>query len=123
MTYTMNGSCPKCGSPTWLPTIWMSVLPPPTHYTCNCFPTAPKTYYTTNTCTFDNKINPLDNLFNELKKEGMVEELPVKKFTPPSLEQSQVQHCLQELEKLKKRVSELEKENNKLKTIKKLLND
>jgi hypothetical protein len=33
---TIVGSCPKCGAPIYSPTVWMSILPPPPIYTCNC---------------------------------------------------------------------------------------
>jgi len=31
------GSCPKCGAPIYsMDEGWMSILPPPVHYTCCC---------------------------------------------------------------------------------------
>jgi len=36
--YTQAGTCPKCGAPIYVPTVWHGVLPPPPVYTCQCTP-------------------------------------------------------------------------------------
>lgn len=33
---TQVGSCPKCGAPIYVPTMWHSIMPPPPIYTCSC---------------------------------------------------------------------------------------
>ena len=38
MGYTQVGTCSKCGAPIYCPTTWWSILPPPSHHSCNCFP-------------------------------------------------------------------------------------
>lgn len=47
--YTIVGSCPKCGSPVYTPTMWNSVLPPPSMYSCGC--RGEQNYYVTTTNT------------------------------------------------------------------------
>ena len=50
--HTQTGACPKCGSPIYSPSSWMSITPPPSYHTCGCFVTAPiQTTITTNTTT------------------------------------------------------------------------
>lgn len=34
--WTQVGSCPGCGAPIYVPTVWHGVTPPPPHYTCEC---------------------------------------------------------------------------------------
>jgi len=38
MSYTIIGSCPKCGAPIYCPTVWHGITPPPTSYSCWCHP-------------------------------------------------------------------------------------
>ena len=33
---TQVGSCPKCGAPIYVPSIWHGITPPPNEYTCGC---------------------------------------------------------------------------------------
>ena len=46
--WSQAGSCPKCGAPMWLPTVWQSILPPPVTRTCSCFPSRVSTTDSTN---------------------------------------------------------------------------
>ncbi len=34
--YTQTSTCPKCGAPIYVPTMWHAVTPPPSSYSCNC---------------------------------------------------------------------------------------
>lgn len=38
--YTTISSCRRCGAPIYTYSTWMSIAPPPTYYSCNCFPQA-----------------------------------------------------------------------------------
>lgn len=47
--YTQVGSCPKCGSPVYAPSMWGSILPPPSTPSCSCNSDGrPKTKWSTN---------------------------------------------------------------------------
>jgi hypothetical protein len=48
MSYTIVGHCPKCGAPIYAPTVYHSILPPPSTPSCGCVPQA-RTVTTTNT--------------------------------------------------------------------------
>ena len=47
--YTQVGTCPRCGAPIYSPSVWMSILPPPSIPSCSCFPQAQTVTYTTHT--------------------------------------------------------------------------
>lgn len=36
MSWTKVGSCPSCGAGIYVPKMWMGILPPPPHFTCDC---------------------------------------------------------------------------------------
>lgn len=36
--YSIVGSCPQCGAPIYVPSIWSGVIPPTPQYSCNCPP-------------------------------------------------------------------------------------
>ncbi len=56
--WTQSGSCPKCGAPIYVPTVWHGVTPPPPRYTCNC---NPQTYsVTTNNTSNQSSIDDKD---------------------------------------------------------------
>lgn len=38
MSYAVVGHCPKCGAPIYVPSVWISITPPPNTYSCNCIP-------------------------------------------------------------------------------------
>lgn len=48
--YSTAGSCPKCGSPIFVPSVWNSVLPPPVTKSCYC--------------VVDNNLNAVPNSFD-----------------------------------------------------------
>lgn len=52
--YTQVGTCPKCGAPIYVPTIWHAVIPPPPRYSCACFGVDAEKY-ATSTYAGDNK--------------------------------------------------------------------
>jgi hypothetical protein len=134
--YTQNGTCNKCGAATYVPTIWNSVLPPPTHYSCNCYFTAPKTFYTLNTTSNQLKFTPpplqtsfppydkdekqkaLDDLFEHFEDN----DIAPTTWTPEKLLR-RMKKLENVVEELVKKVDSLTKENEKIKSIKKILND
>lgn len=46
--HTIVGHCPHCGAPVYAPTVWNSILPPPSTPSCGC---AARTHVTINTNT------------------------------------------------------------------------
>ena len=36
MTYSQIGSCPQCGAPIYVPTVWGGIIPPSPMYSCGC---------------------------------------------------------------------------------------
>lgn len=34
--YTIVGACPRCGAPVYAPSVYHSILPPPSYPSCNC---------------------------------------------------------------------------------------
>lgn len=60
--WSQVGSCPQCGAPIYVPTVYHSIMPPPNHFTCNCV-SRPVTVTTTNTNPYNNLI-PNPNYYN-----------------------------------------------------------
>lgn len=49
MSYTQISQCPQCGAPIYAPSSWMSILPPPNTYSCDCKPQRTRIITTTTT--------------------------------------------------------------------------
>jgi len=37
MSYSKVSDCPRCGAPIYVPAPWPSIIPPPPHYSCECY--------------------------------------------------------------------------------------
>lgn len=138
MTYKISGNCNRCGSPIYVPAVWHGVQPPPNYHSCNCFlqnklytdtgtnpnpfipytpkdlpvPMQPTVYPTKNTQ------EAVEKLWEEFEDNDVTQTIPTG------------ERLLRRLRKLEETVSDLqekieslEKDNEKLKSIKKILKD
>lgn len=57
-TYTVAGSCGRCGAPYYVPSVWMGVLPPPPMPSCACWSSHGTVATTTITVPLPNTAKP-----------------------------------------------------------------
>jgi len=124
--YTQISSCPKCGAPLYTPTHWNSIIPPPIHYSCNCYSVNvvnSNPYITTNTQPLSTQNLPntnkaMDKLFEEFEDNDIVDSEPTNEKLLRRLRKLE-----DEVAELKELVLILKKDNEKIKHIKNILKD
>jgi len=73
MTYSQISSCPQCGAPIYVPTLWGGVTPPSPMYSCNCHLKGNMGYQHTNTIQNPGFLFNPTNLQKEKNKKAMEE--------------------------------------------------